>query len=830
MLGAMSEGSRGFEVEVLLREAGWIQSLARGLSDPRLDARDLEQETWLAALRARPHASEGLRPWLATVMRNAARALARGEVHRRDREDVGARPEALPSAETLVERADLQRALVAQVLALEEPYRSTVLLCFYEGLSPAEIALRQGVPAGSVRSRLSRALAQLRRRLDEQSGGDRARWLAALAPLASPGAAPMVLGTLLMKKIAVVVLCVVLAGLGWFQWSQRRAGPEAATPTAQVGRPSGISVPAEPAPEGAASVPLESEVTAVRQALPSSAPAAPAPGRRRVRLLDERTGEPVPEFRLALLGEGSGTTDLVSDPRGEFEFELPSGAEARFDLVENLGGNDLIQTRRDQVIPVRVALPLPNQAEAGGGLAKDLELRIPVGPTYRLRLEPPPGHGFEELSASLRASDPRRAFDVARAVVRAGAEPWLRFRPGANFMAGGPPWKLEVVTADGLWSAVAQLEQLGGVARDPVVLTFEPRARLFGRLRSEDGAIVGGQWVRLEREGASFDNPANRPLMVHADSQGGFEFRALAPGPWKLRVEVEEFEAWRQELTLAAQEARELDPTLRRLAPAQLARLEGSIESSTGRYSDAVYVSIFPMDGRGGRGVDVTWTEVDGRRTGRFVVEDLKVGRYTVVGRVPGLLRVEPRRIEVEAGGPPVRFSVLDDVETVAWHVRARAGDRELEKFRVTLEADGLETTSTASQGLAVIELIPRGQRCEFTLRADGFAPSFGEVEPDGATSPEDPARIELRPGWGTEVTVVDESGLPLAGARIHFDGQFAAESDGRGRARVTLDREPATVRVEYQDWVLAPGTTIAPDTGRFRTWEPWLKVILNKP
>jgi RNA polymerase sigma factor (sigma-70 family) len=217
MLTAMDANGPGFEVEALLREADWIKSLARGLSHLPDGALDLEQETWLAALRAKPATDRGLRPWLAAVMRNAARLRVRTDAHRSSRERHSAREEALPSSHELAARADLQRVVVEQLLLLDEPFRSTILLCFFEGLAPSEVARRQGVPAGTVRSRLSRGLELLRRRLDEQNGGDRARWLSALC-LPTAGeliGGPLVTG-ILMKKMAWIVLALVVALSGWY--------------------------------------------------------------------------------------------------------------------------------------------------------------------------------------------------------------------------------------------------------------------------------------------------------------------------------------------------------------------------------------------------------------------------------------------------------------------------------------------------------------------------------------------------------------------------------------------------------------------------------------
>ena len=64
--------------------------------------------------------------------------------------------------EQMLERARVERTLTDLVLELEEPYRTTVLLRYREGLTAEAIAKQQGVPAGTVRRRLKTALDRLR--------------------------------------------------------------------------------------------------------------------------------------------------------------------------------------------------------------------------------------------------------------------------------------------------------------------------------------------------------------------------------------------------------------------------------------------------------------------------------------------------------------------------------------------------------------------------------------------------------------------------------------------------------------------------------------------
>ena len=187
------------------------------------------------------------------MARNVAFETRRRERRLRAREQRAARAEGVPGAVQIVERAQVRRLVVDAVLELGEPYRSTVLLRFSEDLPPRQIARRMGVPVETVRTRLKRALAQLRARLQREFGSDRESWSLALLPLAKLPSKPAaggaaLLGVLLMKaKVAIVVLSLAVAAvLIWhvLPGAEDRAGrkpdaasSEAVTPgTARSGR------------------------------------------------------------------------------------------------------------------------------------------------------------------------------------------------------------------------------------------------------------------------------------------------------------------------------------------------------------------------------------------------------------------------------------------------------------------------------------------------------------------------------------------------------------------------------------------------------------------
>src|SRR5688500_8663142 len=119
--------------EALLAHAAWVRRLARHLTADRELALDVEQDTLRAALEHAP-SDRPLEPWLARVAANFARRARRARARRAERERAAARAEAEPSSAAICERAELQRVLVGHVLALDEPYRTTLLLRYFEEL------------------------------------------------------------------------------------------------------------------------------------------------------------------------------------------------------------------------------------------------------------------------------------------------------------------------------------------------------------------------------------------------------------------------------------------------------------------------------------------------------------------------------------------------------------------------------------------------------------------------------------------------------------------------------------------------------------------------
>src|SRR5262245_20681200 len=121
--------------ELLLAHSAWIQRIARRLAGADgADADDLVQDTWLAALAGPRAEVRSVRGWLAGLVKNLTRETRRGEGRRRAREQRAASSSGTsePSVAETFESVSTGRELADLVLELDEPFRATVLLRYYE--------------------------------------------------------------------------------------------------------------------------------------------------------------------------------------------------------------------------------------------------------------------------------------------------------------------------------------------------------------------------------------------------------------------------------------------------------------------------------------------------------------------------------------------------------------------------------------------------------------------------------------------------------------------------------------------------------------------------
>jgi RNA polymerase sigma-70 factor, ECF subfamily len=165
--------------EVLAGETEALAELARRYQQPVANylarlvgsdwalAQDLAQETFVRVLRQ--HASRGHRPfkpWLYTIATNLARdhfksATTRREVPLEPEHEI-AFVDMTPGPEEAALRVEEQAVLRCALGSLPNEYRVTLLLRFFADLSLQDIAAALDIPIGTVKSRISSGLRQLR--------------------------------------------------------------------------------------------------------------------------------------------------------------------------------------------------------------------------------------------------------------------------------------------------------------------------------------------------------------------------------------------------------------------------------------------------------------------------------------------------------------------------------------------------------------------------------------------------------------------------------------------------------------------------------------------
>lgn len=539
------------DVESLLGEGAWVSRLARRLVGDPDSADDVVQETWIAALRHGRFETGRLKPWLAHVVQNFSRHEKRARRHRHEREEASARPEAEPSAHDTAERLETQRRLVDALAEIAEPYRTTLMRRYYDGLSAAEIAKIDGIPGATVRWRLMRGVDELRARLDDRYG-DRRAWSVAFVALATPRGAAHVaaassgtlLGVLVMNALtrtALVAALVVTASLGvWFATRETKPlePPTALAPTAL----SSVETPTDPprvATEIAAASPIVERTVAPVANERKPAAQKPAASSTRARL-DGRfvdvDGRPIAGVKI--------TTPLAldqqvvtSDATGHFDFETEtSGAIGRVsvvDMVREVDANFFAERAgfashfgRQKLVANAMTHTGDIVLEFGGsvaGVVVDTDGR-PVADARVVVLRP----DLSDDVDNLRRFGPQ---------VFPGA-PEAKSGVDGTFEIAGVPTRLMRAWAarEGMrWAMSSPVEvPLHGVARD-VVLKLEPLAaedRVEGDVLAPDGTPIPEIAVTYRYSTLSMSGSSS----IQADSKG--HFRILVPAKVPLDLSV----------------------------------------------------------------------------------------------------------------------------------------------------------------------------------------------------------------------------------------------------------------------------------------------------
>jgi RNA polymerase sigma factor (sigma-70 family) len=749
-------------INELLAHAGWLRRLAAYLARGAEEGEELVQETWLATARHPPDATRPARPWLAEVMRNLARMRHRRLSRQSAREAVTAQAVSPPpGADELMIRVEAQRLAAELVVSLDEPYRSTVLLRFFEDRSTNEIARLHDVAPATVRWRLKIAVDRLRDELDGQYRGGRRAWMLAVGlepDRLGPGL--LVKGASIMAKVKTTTLVLGLALLlvtgGGFWWGIARHAR-------QTGH--GAAAPSSPAELASAAAWRRSSEGAEATAGEGSGDVAGrvlGPGGQVI------AGAVVKAFCLSTRGrpprQGARATPGST-----------TGADGRFRIAG--------------LTPCLYALSAGAEGFVGSS---------------RLGVEVKSGTNLQDVDLQLGEG----GFTLSGRVMDASSGPI----PGAVVRLNGwVPSRVEGIQGRHLWETVTDQQgryhaQVLRARYDLVALAdgygpgrafvdvagnethdfrLAPAAQLLGRvIIASDRTVVAGAEVRAEGTEGEALGPS---VPFTTDGEGRFNITGLAPGPYRLIARKGTLVAALAQpvVVAAASVTRDLELAL---APGLV--LEGTVRAR-GKAVSGADVQL------GARTSMRLWALPPLRgvsdQTGRFSLDGVLPGEYRLTLAAPGFppfqMELSMRQslskvIELEdhivvsgrvftSRGDPARGAQVQawvqprDADRVASAGLATADDQG--RFELARLGPGDLTLRARHRGeIARIEAQPvaAGERRDLVVRLAAGATVSGVVTWDDG-SPADGIRIlSLQGGWGVEGDEV---------IRTAADGSFTA-------------------------------------------------------
>jgi len=541
----------------------------------------------------------------------------------------------------------------------------------------------------------------------------------------------------------------------------------------------------------------------------AEAVARTAPGwRLRGRVVDRRTGEPVPHFTLALAQPERSVFELalVSDAWGEFT-SAPSFAAGELRIFPEDGS-----ARENHAGFETLAL---------GAEDERLEVLFEVGPTYRLELlAPAPLAALDFLAAVVGAGAPplaardESALTPVRAPTPDSPFPWVRFAP-QSIDAGGPPWRLELVSRSGLYHGSVEVPSIVGVHPGVLPVPIETYAALRVEAREPTQHTVPAAWVRLERV-------ASVPPMRFEHwfvPEGGRVLRALEPGLWRLEVESYEHEPYVRELELRA--GLETLHTARLVPEVGPGQVRGSVTSTSGRYVVSGEVALWSHGtSRSNRRSSLQWADdADGRRRAHFHFEDIPDGTYELALLLPeSPFDVRPAARELVTlpraeSAPALEFIVQDEALTLPLEFRGRDAATGLPvPLSAWWRAPGgwSRWSESLAPGVFAAPAWPVERALEWVVRGPAGGLVHGtlddlEREPDRLVAHAAPGA-----GFGVQLFLTHE-GQPVQGLTLAFDGEACGPSSSTGRIVLTLPERPRTVEVRTPGWRLPGGTSSGP-------------------
>jgi hypothetical protein len=530
----------------------------------------------------------------------------------------------------------------------------------------------------------------------------------------------------------------------------------------------------------------------------------------RGRVLDARTGEPVGRLRIQ-----AGGTAIHVDEWGAFAVVLPLADDVRVLQVLDDFRNGLVATLERKEIE---------------SLAGESILRVPIGPTYRLRIVGLEPESTDELVARLveRRADGRELAGIWLPIPGL-PQTYLRLDQPWPENGEGSQYQVQVHTVDGdLSGTSALLDRAIGVYPGVVEVELARSAGiLHGRVVDREGRPQPR--ARVVALPFSSSMPSNSPSAwpeASADAEGKFRFRPLAPGVFEILARP----------AVAGVSARlrvDLQPGERDLGDlivepiVAVGSIRGYLEIPTGgRFSRSDRVRLHAVDGR----TPDRFTEVDyppvprSRRSdpptsAPFAFDGLPAGEYELTIVSPFGFSWSPARALVTAPATDVVFA-REDVprENLCVDVEDAASHAPIEGFSYSVRVSG-SPLPAADEGVGgtFCVSVPVHAEVEWRVWAEGYRTARLPRERFTASPEGLGATVSLVPGFDATIRVLDfgdgvEPGDSIGrfaaifhpgvdGAEIRGDGVVLARTGPDGRAEIDADREPARIEVTAKGW-----------------------------
>ena len=402
---------------VVLRHGPMVLAVCRRVLRDQHEAEDAFQATFLILARRAGSIREGmvLGGWLRKVaFRVAARARALSA--RRLPLEADRPAPAADELTTIAEREDLRTAIVDELELLPEKYRLPVQLCYIEGQTHDETALRLACPVGTVRTRLAWARERMRTRLTRRGFALPAAFIgASMLPLKARAEVPPALVKATVESATARASATAIAALA----SRVLKGMLVSQLKLAIavilvgGSLAGLALPLTGAPATKAEIGVRLSTGRPRdqQAEQRDDPQPPRPvGTVFVRVVEKATKRPLPAVNLTVRIDGKVAREHTTDDSGRIEIRLPADGSKSVTL----------SARRDGMVPIKLYLrhSLVRETEVPRSCTLAMEPGTSIGGTVRDEA----GQAIEGVSVTLyenkQDDDARQVYDFPAITAR----------------------------------------------------------------------------------------------------------------------------------------------------------------------------------------------------------------------------------------------------------------------------------------------------------------------------------------------------------------------------------------------------------------------------